>query len=179
MSRVCRGNGYMLAKASNDLSAPTRKDSCRSNSCGSACLRCASANRRFVLSCRRSSTRPTTGLHSCAWSRPSQHSSLACAVPPKRLVSLSASASCGSWLKTFSWGTTPSPFVTASPFTRVRPKTRAHSQKAQITFCVRGVASPLLANLFWHYALDRWLAVHYPQVPFERYADGTPVQTST
>jgi len=42
-----------------------------------------------------------------------------------------------------------------------------------------GVASPLLANLFLHYALDRWLAVHYPQVPFERYADGTPVQTST
>ena len=34
-----------------------------------------------------------------------------------------------------------------------------------------GVASPLLANLFLHYALDRWLAVHYPQVPFERYAD--------
>ena len=42
-----------------------------------------------------------------------------------------------------------------------------------------GVASPLLANLFWHYALDRWLAVHSPQMPFERYADGTPVQTST
>lgn len=34
-----------------------------------------------------------------------------------------------------------------------------------------GVISPLLANLFLHYALDRWLAVHYPQVPFERYAD--------
>ena len=34
-----------------------------------------------------------------------------------------------------------------------------------------GVVSPLLANLFLHYALDRWLAVHYPQVPFERYAD--------
>jgi len=34
-----------------------------------------------------------------------------------------------------------------------------------------GVASPLLANLFLHYTLDRWLAAHYPQVPFERYAD--------
>lgn len=34
-----------------------------------------------------------------------------------------------------------------------------------------GVASPLLANLFLHYGLDRWLAAHYPQVPFERYAD--------
>src|SRR6266581_3600656 len=28
----------------------------------------------------------------------------------------------------------------------------------EITFCVRGVFSPLLANLFLHYALDRWLA---------------------
>lgn len=34
-----------------------------------------------------------------------------------------------------------------------------------------GVASPLLANLFLHYALDRWLTANYPQVPFERYAD--------
>lgn len=34
-----------------------------------------------------------------------------------------------------------------------------------------GVVSPLLANLFLHYALDRWLAAHYPQVSFERYAD--------
>jgi len=38
-----------------------------------------------------------------------------------------------------------------------------------------GVASPLLANLFLHYALDRWLTVNYPQGPFERYADdGAP-----
>lgn len=34
-----------------------------------------------------------------------------------------------------------------------------------------GVISPLLANLFLHYALDRWLQRHYPVVPFERYAD--------
>lgn len=34
-----------------------------------------------------------------------------------------------------------------------------------------GVVSPLLSNLFLHYALDRWLSVNYSQVPFERYAD--------
>lgn len=34
-----------------------------------------------------------------------------------------------------------------------------------------GVVSPLLANLFLHYAFDRWMRTHYPQVPFERYAD--------
>lgn len=34
-----------------------------------------------------------------------------------------------------------------------------------------GVISPLLANLFLHYAFDRWMQKHYPEVPFERYAD--------
>jgi len=34
-----------------------------------------------------------------------------------------------------------------------------------------GVISPLLANLFMHYAFDGWLKRHYPGVPFERYAD--------
>src|SRR5260370_964606 len=158
----------MLAKASNDLSTPTRKDSCRSNSCGSACLRCVSANRHSVLSCRRSPTRPTTGLHSCAWPRPSLHSSLACAVPPKRLVSLSASESYGFWLKTFWWGKIPSPFVTASRSPRVRRQTGAHSQKAQITFCVRGVLSPLLSNLVLD-ELDRELERRGHR--FVRYAD--------
>ena len=34
-----------------------------------------------------------------------------------------------------------------------------------------GVISPLLANLFLHYAFDRWMDRTYPDVPFERYAD--------
>jgi group II intron reverse transcriptase/maturase len=34
-----------------------------------------------------------------------------------------------------------------------------------------GVISPLLANLFLHYAFDQWMARHHPSVPFERYAD--------
>jgi len=33
------------------------------------------------------------------------------------------------------------------------------------------VVSPLLANLFLHYAFDRWMTDHCPGVPFERYAD--------
>ncbi len=33
------------------------------------------------------------------------------------------------------------------------------------------VISPLLANLFLHYAFDRWMAQHHPDIPFERYAD--------
>ena len=34
-----------------------------------------------------------------------------------------------------------------------------------------GVISPLLANLFLHYAFDRWMAENHPSIPFERYAD--------
>jgi RNA-directed DNA polymerase len=34
-----------------------------------------------------------------------------------------------------------------------------------------GVISPLLANLFLHYALDLWLTQHYPSIRFVRYAD--------
>ncbi|MFC3122810.1 group II intron reverse transcriptase/maturase [Agaribacter flavus] len=34
-----------------------------------------------------------------------------------------------------------------------------------------GVISPLLANLFLHYAFDAWISESFPTVPFERYAD--------
>lgn len=34
-----------------------------------------------------------------------------------------------------------------------------------------GVISPLLANLFMHYAFDMWMDRQYPHNPFERYAD--------
>jgi len=34
-----------------------------------------------------------------------------------------------------------------------------------------GVVSPILANLFLHYAFDMWMARTFPYIPFERYAD--------
>lgn len=34
-----------------------------------------------------------------------------------------------------------------------------------------GVVSPLLANLYLHYALDEWMRKNYPDILFERYAD--------
>lgn len=34
-----------------------------------------------------------------------------------------------------------------------------------------GVISPILANLFLHYGLDKWLGKHYPETKFVRYAD--------
>ena len=42
-----------------------------------------------------------------------------------------------------------------------------------------GVISPLLANLFLHYAFDGWMRKQYPQLPFERYADDAIVHCRT
>jgi group II intron reverse transcriptase/maturase len=42
-----------------------------------------------------------------------------------------------------------------------------------------GVISPLLANLFLHYSLDKWLTKNYPNCPFVRYADDMIVHCST
>ena len=42
-----------------------------------------------------------------------------------------------------------------------------------------GVISPLLANLFMHYAFDEWMRRNYPYCPFERYADDTVIHCKT
>src|ERR1700751_5634563 len=48
---------------------------------------------------------------------------------------------------------------------------RNHATKAEVTFCVRGVILPLLANLFLHYGFDAWMARNFAHILFERYAD--------
>src|SRR6266851_2634752 len=159
----------MLAKVLNDFLTPIRKNCCRSSSCVSACLCCAGANRHSVLSCRRLPTRPTIALHSYAWQKPSQHSLLACAALPKRLASSNARESCDSWLKTFCSAKIPSPFVTAFRFLRVRPKTEDQNpQTVKVTFCVRGVVSPLLSNILLT-PFDREMRLRGYQLT--RYAD--------
>jgi len=45
----------------------------------------------------------------------------------------------------------------------LKPRDRGSPQGSAI--------SPVLANLFLHYALDMWLVREFPEVPFERYAD--------
>src|SRR5271168_4009972 len=55
---------------------------------------------------------------------------------------------------------------------RLRPPEAAARRSAtQVTFCVRGVVSPILANLFLHYSFDLWVTRHLPGVRFARYAD--------
>lgn len=42
-----------------------------------------------------------------------------------------------------------------------------------------GVISPLLANLFLHYAFDEWMRRNYPHIPWEHYADDIVVHCRT
>lgn len=42
-----------------------------------------------------------------------------------------------------------------------------------------GVISPLIANLFLHYAFDKWMERNFPDNPFERYADDAVVHCKT
>jgi RNA-directed DNA polymerase len=42
-----------------------------------------------------------------------------------------------------------------------------------------GVISPLLANLYLHYVLDKWINKHYPQTAFVRYADDVIIHCHT
>lgn len=42
-----------------------------------------------------------------------------------------------------------------------------------------GIISPVLANLFMHYAFDMWITKNYPNAPFERYADDVIIHCKT
>jgi len=49
-----------------------------------------------------------------------------------------------------------------------------------ITGCPQGgVISPLLANMFMHYAFDMWMDRNFPYTPFERYADDAVIHCRT
>lgn len=42
-----------------------------------------------------------------------------------------------------------------------------------------GVISPILANLYLHFAMDKWLSKHYPTIRFVRYADDVVIHCLT
>lgn len=42
-----------------------------------------------------------------------------------------------------------------------------------------GVISPILANLYLHYAMDKWLENEYPEVEYERFADDAIIHCKT
>jgi len=49
----------------------------------------------------------------------------------------------------------------------------------QVRHCVGGVVSPVLANLFMHYAFDAWMDREHPGVTFSRYVDDVVVHAIT
>jgi len=42
-----------------------------------------------------------------------------------------------------------------------------------------GVISPLLANIYLHVVFDKWMEIHHPEKPFERFADDVVVHCKT
>ena len=42
-----------------------------------------------------------------------------------------------------------------------------------------GVISPLLSNIFMHYAFDNWMQTQFPSIKFERFADDAVVHCKT
>ncbi len=66
-----------------------------------------------------------------------------------------------------------------SPTLLLAPDIGQRDIELEVVGCVCGVISPLLANLFMHYAFDRWMDREHPGSPFERYADDVVVHCDT
>ena len=64
----------------------------------------------------------------------------------------------------------PLPAARRSPAT-LHPPVTQRGLEAEIALCVGGVVSPVLANLFLHWAFGAWMGREFPDCPFERYAD--------
>ncbi|MGC8472280.1 MAG: reverse transcriptase domain-containing protein [Acidimicrobiales bacterium] len=62
----------------------------------------------------------------------------------------------------------------------VQPRTVGKPLRDDLGGTPQGSAvSPVLANLFMHFAFDRWMEKNFPSCPFERYADDAVVHCAT
>src|ERR1039457_3389774 len=147
-------------------------------SCGPGCRTCVPAR----LTCAASSMpwTPSSPIRRPTSNSPTtwKDSSPSCGPAPAAPASQSASASCGSSSKTSLSDRRRSPSGTASPSAsgpatatrNARHLTRRVTNR-RVAHCVGGVISPVLANLYLHYAFDMWLTRTFPAVTFERYCD--------
>src|SRR3954452_18878970 len=152
-------------------------------SCAPACPRCGPARTACASRFRPSTPSWSTARSTFNSPTASRTSSPTCAPRPPPPPFPNVSASCGCSSKTSSSAPTRSPSgiasrsVTARPTAAPRPTRR--TADPDIANCVGGVLSPVLANLFLHYALDLWLTRELPAVVFERYADDVLVHCAT
>src|SRR5512132_1587643 len=129
------------------------------------CPRCASARPPRAPSSTRSTRSCTTPRPTSSSPRRWTASSTASPTGSTSSASTNSSASCGSSSANSS---------SAATTTRSRSATRSpppQAPTARPTNCVGAVISPLLANMFLHYAFDAWMAREFPAVQFERYCD--------
>src|SRR5215468_10363482 len=60
---------------------------------------------------------------------------------------------------------------------RIDPYQGDNDPEKKVGNFVGGVVSPVLANLFLHYAFAAWMQREHPSIPFERYADDSAPRT--
>src|ERR1700739_4355758 len=151
-------------------------------SCAHVCPICALEKPTCATKSKRSTTSSPTA-RPISSSPPTSKASSPSSTPRLNCPPLTnANACCGCSAKTFSSDPTRSPSGTVSrsgnapPTTPNPPPTPTRrTTMPDIAHCVGGVISPLLANLFMHYAFDTGMAREFPTIPFERYCDDAVV----
>ena len=173
-----------LQKSIEPCSPPTRKTFCQSTSCAIACPICVSASTQSAPSCNRTQTRRPAGPLIC--------------VSPKSLTAFLARLRSSAealdiierqrvarlFVKEILVGddriiirhSIPLPSGSSGGHDASPTGGSPAQTWAKVTFCVQGVISALLANIFLHYALDlrvdQWRRRHASgRVSIVRYAD--------
>src|SRR4029453_8637705 len=135
----------------------------RSMNCAVGCRICVNENRPHMPSCNQLQPKRKIALPICGWQRRSRHFSAAYVPRPRHLISWNVNGSSDYWSRRY-WSLTlrslsgirsqlrPTPLITTS---RRNPPSLGH-QNTQVIFCVQGVASPCLSNIFLHHVLDEW-----------------------
>src|SRR5271166_2061488 len=155
-------------------------------SCAPRCRTCAPAKLACAASSTPSTPRPPTATPTSNWPPTWKASSPSSAARPPPPAPKNAGGSCACWSKTSSSARRRSPSATASRSGNQQPATAATTIQptrrvtcAKVINCVGGVVSPLIANLFLHWAFDDWLSREYPQVRFERFADDAVIHCAS
>src|SRR5208282_1301430 len=132
-------------------------------SCAPRCRTCVPARPACAASSTPSTPRPPTGTPISSSPMTWKASSPSCAATPPPPPSKTASGCCGCSSRTSSSARRRSPSGTAFPPAQAAPAPGSVTPDpirrvtiARIIYCVGGVTSPLLANVYLHYVFDLW-----------------------